>query len=258
MLALGLSLTGQRRRAAALDAVAALAPYARWRLDLGATLNGSNLAALADQSGNARDLAEATAGNQSPYSASDAAFGGHPIMATGASTKGVQAATATPWRFLHDGTGMSVFLVARTRGPAGNRMLGTGHSAGTVFAGFTLIPWVSDNLLVSVGNGAADVISFATTASSYPSTVGHCVLLTYRSGVDPDCAVEIDGVAAGTGSELAAPAAGDPFGPFSLGYPTNKAGGCDSDIAECALWNRVLSTPEKAQLRAYALARYGV
>jgi hypothetical protein len=236
----------------------ALAPFAWVRGDLGVTLNGSNISAWADQgAAPAQDLTEATAANQAPYVASDAAFGGRPIMSTGANTKGVQASTAADWNFCHNGTGMTLFMVARSRGPAGNFMLGTQSSAGVVGLGFSCIFWTTNNLRFVVGAGAAGVIDVATTGNTFPAAAAHVVVITYRTGSDPDCVIRIDRAQVGTGSEAVAPSASNAMGPLSLGYPINKAGGCDSDFADFALFNRVLSAAEITQLETYA-ARYGI
>jgi hypothetical protein len=237
----------------------ALAPFFWIRGDAAdvAPLNAGNIATWADKSGNGRTLTEAT--NQAPYTASFAAFGGRGGMASGvAANKGVQAAAAAPWTFMHNGTGVTLFLVCTSRGPDGSWVVGTGHSAGVIFSGLSVLKWSTSTARVIVGNGAAAIIDCVTSNNTFSAATGHVVIVTYRSGVDPDCVVDIDGTTVGTASETGVPDAGNPIGPFSVGYSSSKGGGADSDILECALLNRVVTAGEKAQLRAYALARYGV
>jgi hypothetical protein len=244
------------RRTAAFTPLA-LAPFHWARGDASeVTLNAGNIASWADKSGNGRALTEST--NQAPYTTSFAAFGGRGGMATGAANKGVQAAAAAPWTFMHNGTGVTLFLVCRSRGPDGSWIAGTGHSAGVIFTGLSVLAWSSSSARVIVGNGAAAIIDCITSNNTFGSATGHAVIVTYRSGTDPDCVVDIDGATVGTASETGVPDAGNPIGPFSLGYSASKGGGADSDILESVVLNRIATAGEKAQLRAYALARYGV
>src|SRR5882672_2605194 len=51
-----------------------------YRADLGVTLNGATVSAIADQSGHSRTLSQATPSLQPTFTATTAAYGGRPTM----------------------------------------------------------------------------------------------------------------------------------------------------------------------------------
>lgn len=67
-----------------------------YRSDKGITLNGSNVSAWADQSGNGRHLAMGTAARQPAYSAADAVFNSRPSITTDGVDDALSASNVWP------------------------------------------------------------------------------------------------------------------------------------------------------------------
>ncbi len=86
-----------------------------YRSDLGITLNGSGVSAWADQSGNGRDLTQATAAKQPIYSASDASYSGAPSLNFVSANVNTMSTAAFGSPIAQPGT---VYIVTTFTGPA--------------------------------------------------------------------------------------------------------------------------------------------
>jgi len=256
VIGVGIGIPGTARRVAAPAwTPAALVPHAWYRSDLGITLNGSNVAAWADQSGNGRHAIQTTAGNQPPYSASGGVNNLPYVTSVTSSSRGLYAGVAADWEALHNGVGMTVAFVGKNNsGPFGNYQLATQHSSG-VNRGFAFSQVSGSAAHALVGNGTAAV---ALAAAPTANNVTHKYVVTYRSGVNPDLVLRLDGAVGATASETATPSASDPPHPLGIGFSGAGGFAANARVYEIVILARVATASEITALEAYFLARYGV
>lgn len=205
------------------------------------TLNGSRVSAVADSSGTGdsnKNAAQATAGFQPLYSASDTDFAGQPSIEFD-EARGDYLQTGT-WSTAMPGT-CTWFVVARH----------TGIDSGTISfildgLGAARQPLYVQNPNLVAGGGSA----ISTTGWPYPHSEA-IVLVTGASGQ----LYVSDTTAAASGNTGTSTQAGLTIG-AGQGIPAGFF--FEGKIAEIVGYNRALAAAEVAQLLGYARSRYGL
>lgn len=81
-------------------------------LNSGVTLNGNDVSAITDRSGNGHNMQQTTAGDQPLFIASDQ--NGHPSMQLDGVTEFMESTeAASVWKFLHDGSDFTIYMMLK-------------------------------------------------------------------------------------------------------------------------------------------------
>lgn len=228
--------------------------FAWWRGDLGITLNGSNVSAAADQSGNGKHVTQATAANQPPFSA--ALINGKDAVGPYDNTNDqLQAASAADWKFLHDGTGCTGWIVLRRDRLETDIMLATGNTGAVV--GASLWYTTTGQVNYQIGNGTASIAQAAGGTST--QNAAHIYGFSYSESDSPKVRVRIDRAEVGTANTSAAPGAGNPLGALCIGGVPTSPGTLPlgSPWIEIVFANRLATAAETLAIENYLRARYG-
>jgi hypothetical protein len=175
---------------------ARLSSLAAWyRADLGVTLNGGNVSAWADQSGNGRHSAQGTAANQPALVTSDAAYNNRSTLSfDGGDWLDALAAwtlTQPVTIYVVGQTGLSADYKTFVDAYAGARMIvrADGSEALSMFAGTGNIEpgasVASASIVCSVFNGASSAGYVSNVSSSVTGNPGSGGLGTPRIGAAP-------------------------------------------------------------------------
>jgi hypothetical protein len=198
-------------------------------------------------------LAQAVGANQVVVPTADAGLGGKRTAAFTGAEIYTSSAAASAWRKLHDGTGIEWFGVMNvTTVVAGSRFFlstCTGGAAAGIF-------WrhVADTPNAAVTNGAAQVWNMSGTADT---TGGTYYALTDNSAQSPKRRMFQRAVETNTNSSATAPSAGDPELTLSVGG-LGGAPGWIGNFAALMVFSAVLSDADRALVRAYITAEWGV
>lgn len=202
------------------------------RSDLGITLNGSNVSAWDDQSGNGNHVTQATPANQPAYNASDAAYANRPTVEATLTTHYLASgafAVSQPCTIIFVGEIDTSFCTA----------ISTGTSAGTNPIIFNSAGNVAINAGVTRGSGVG--------ATTKHSTLAEFNGVTSFVGVDNWLTGGVTGDAGA--SAIAA---------LGVGAYTNGTFGSVGKCAEVIILSGLATAPQKTQLAAYLAARYGL
>jgi hypothetical protein len=206
-----------------------------WRGDLGITI-GTGVSAWADQSGNGRDLVQATGGAQPVYNASDFVFGAQSTLTFDGVNDiligafGLPAAGTTPafiWYVMSQQSWVNGRNLSAGATPASHHLFQNTPSPNvSQYNGV-----ITNNTLWALNSVARIENYFSNSAADYLKIVG----TTTNSGVS-----------AGNTA---------PCSQFCLGGTGASFGAVT--IAECAIWYALPTPAERAALDAYVFSRYG-
>jgi hypothetical protein len=214
------------------------------RGDLGITLNGGNVAAWADQSGNGNNAVQATAGNQPAYSATG--YDGLPCVDWGTGAGGRDLVVASLSLGLYTMVGAiradavsGYFLVHNSDTTNGSYIYGIANNAfningAGVDSGYNVVAnWLSDGVR-------------RTVSVNYGGT--HATHFSWRNGT-PDVDVS---------TNAGEPGSGVATGPLYLGNSQANTGLYKGVMAEVIVYNRSLSAQELTLVHTYLKSRYGL
>ncbi len=222
---------------------------------------GPKVSAWGDLRGGDQDVSQGTDANRPAYTAADANFRNKPTVSQGAATLALLDNTAADWKFLHDGTGCTVFCVVRPSNNAAAVQIlwDTTVTTGAANVGACLFyDGPNDRFRYFVGNGTTNILNTPSSNNSSPQDTTQVVICRYQEGRAPsESDVRARGVTAGSENTSGAPSAANPAGALAIGALGNLTAGFFGVEAELAFYNRVLTDGECALLEAYAAARYG-
>jgi hypothetical protein len=222
--------------------------------DLGITLNGGTVSAWADQSGQGAHFVQATAANQPLYgtlSGGLAAVVG--VDATDHMTCPAATKPASYWRFLHDGSGMTIGMAFET----------STATVQTVFSNLRIVSTRSgidiDYLggtaqsRILIGNSTATYVSVLTSAGGSSPFGFRRLVYSYSSADNPHVRIRRNGVQIASGNEGAVPSGLNAT--FDMTLFTVAAGGQNlvGGLRHLVAANRLLTVDELPQLEGYLL-----
>ena len=270
------AMLATRLRQVTRGAMTAFAPtqiaglYSWHRGDLGtyqtsggsaAGADGDPIGEWQDQSGNGYHLAQSTAGNRPTLQTNE--LNGHPVVRCDGSNDRLQAALASDWTFLHDGSDFLVLVVWKTTSDSPNADFGLLDTGGmsTTDTGFALYttdttPYFS-TIRATVEKGI--IFNNAALAAPIPGSVSmgtwHVTAVYRRAG--GDLTIQNDGHWGGDDtSAYSSPDAGDPDAPLTVGARRDGTFPLAGDIAEIIVYNTSVSAADYLTLLQYLKARY--
>lgn len=202
-----------------------------YRADLGVTLNGSTVSAWADQSGNAYNLTQSTAGQQPLYSASDAAWSNKPSIAF----DGVDDVLQLNGEVVPTGSDWSIWIACNIVGG----FYAIGQYYATAYAFY---------------NHANPGLDGATGAFSSSLTPASAWTVTYDN--TSKVASEFQKTTA-KGTQTVTTLWSGAGSHFHVGAANNGAAPVQMTVVEVAVFSSKLSAAQISQLATYA-SRYGL
>lgn len=244
-----------------------LAGCALWlRADKGITLNGSTVAAWANQGTLGGSVTQGTAASQPTYSAAGGP-NGRPALTFDGGDWLTSDLAASSWAFLH-GANSTIFVVWKTTSANPNAYFGllSTASSGTADRGYALFYddrsglSRNDRLIANFNNGGATVGGVLTANNAFTAaTWGVAETVFAYQDAGSDLIVLANGTSVGTSESAVATSASAPQGPLELGRLVNDAGSrLIGSIAEAIAFNRTLSAAERMIVRRYLGSRYAI
>lgn len=212
-----------------------------------------------DLSANGFDATEATT---APVLDDDGANGLPELEFTAANGDKLTAGTAADWKFMHDGTGGTVFVVAQTANEVNSPLCATGGLSGAGFILFNDDSSTSEGRLsFALHNGSSGILNLqaGTTANAMPVATWHVACATHKTGDAPfDVNVYIDNAWLMGANPSGALPTGNSQGGFIIGNEPGSAIDLTGGVAAVLAFNRVLTEPERRAVTDYLGSRYGV
>lgn len=238
MLGIGVGIPGYGRGPLLLKRLLALGPELALLPDYGITLNGSDVAAQADQSGNAHDFAQATEDDQPTLTNGE-------IIYYGTDTRLVSAEAASTWTFLH-GPAATIAVAVRVTGTSQTAYLMSTQRGAAATHGFHLLRNSSDNLVYQVSNGSGTfVVNATSTGGIITNGLSAVIVARIGEGEADEYSVRLNGTSILSGALVGSPSATAPVGTLTIGDLTlGTTSSWDGAINHVLAWDRYLSTAE--------------
>lgn len=237
MLGIGVGIPGYGRGPLLLKRLLALGPELALLPDYGITLNGSDVAAQADQSGNAHDFAQATEDDQPTLTSGE-------IIYDGTDTRLVSAEAASVWTFLHEGPATLAFRL-RLTGAAQTANLTSTQRGSAAQHGFHLLRNASSGLVYQVTNGSTHVVNATSANGSFAEGDDSLLIVRLGPGEAEEYSVRWKGASILSGALSATPSSAAPLGTLTIGDLTlGTTTAWDGAINHVLAWNRYLSLAE--------------
>lgn len=243
--------TGRRGGAASVEAPLAISGLAAWwdsRTTVGATW-ASRAGSIAG--------ASLTVGGDAVYAASVASLGNKPAMQFPGSTGYLETNTTNDYKFLHDGTGSSIWAILRvdSTGGATQRLLANSNSSLEIG---TLVQFTTTQARYWVQNGSGTNLNdwTTTTAGHFTRDNSRWQCWSYTAGTLRSRVSGSDITNADTGGQL--PSASNPTRALRFALTSGGGSPFKGYIAQIMLFAKALSAAELTALGAWANQIYGV
>ncbi len=252
---------GRRRRGAIAPFLPTdIAGAVLWlRADMGVTLNGTDVSAWADQSGNGNNVAQGTASAQPLYDAENADLNNRPsITYANADTSHalVFGGAKSVFNRLHNGTDCTTFHVIDVDAADAGAFFSTLRSLNSRI-GFDLGVGTSGALLWQIGNGSGTSFVVNLSGGGAPAMgVGQHVIITRTDATG--YSLRLNGTEVAADSYLDTPTTSDSLGSLTVGNLTLGGDPPSIGYAEGGVWSSRLSDAQCEQLESYATERYGL
>lgn len=233
-----------------------LAPYAHWRGDSTDTATNFD---WTDRTGHGHTLRQATAANK-PTIVTPSEILSQPALRFDGSNDFLEAIdAASNYTLLHNGAGVSVYMLLIPRALTVNARILATVTAGTgwFFGQGTVSGFLRCDAL---DNAGAFVFTGAATQIAGAFAVGTPVLLSYfyRESASPEFDVRTNNVTGASGTTAIAPGSNAPATTLNLGRRPDGGNFSQIDVAEILILDRVASAAENIATTDYFRHRYGV
>lgn len=245
--------------------------YAVWDMDedvftdAGVTpaVDGNAVQQVNDQTGNGRHLTQTSAAAKMTYKTN--ILNGHNVV-RGLGGDYMQNSVLADWKFLHDGSPFTTFIVYKTTAnePNSIQVLLATSSGSTANIGYFLSSDDRDSVpryhtsICSILRGTAGVgeVGVGTLYDSVRCGRWH-VTVTSRQGTNGDLIMENDGHFGGYASGVAdgSPSASNPTSPLTIAATGTGTNTLSGDIAYVAIFNELTDT-ERRQFSQYLSERF--
>lgn len=220
-------------------------------------LSSGAVATAIDLGRGAKSITQAVAGQRPAYAASGGVFGALQHWShVAASDQELAASTAADWKFLHDGTGMAIYMRARPTAAAGQQCLVNTERINSNNVGIGVF-WDSSSsgilqLLIANAGGGAYPVNVVTANGSAPINTEFRVRATYKESISPEATLRANGGALVTAAFAAAPSAANPSYPLTIGgRPSAAANDFTGDVQEIIICDAIPTDEEDALLDAW-------
>lgn len=247
------SLTGADRD------IMSMLPFSGPRADAYNT-SGGKVTSFLDRARPGHTFAQGNSSLQVVNPTADAALNGQLSAPFIAANPYVSSLASSAWRFLHDGTGQTVYLVlVPTNIAAGNQWylstrIANGAAGDLGFQSLRDAGRVIQSVLTA---SAAQVTPGTMSGSVLVSGTGCVIAFKYVENASPEYAARAAGAQYDSGNSALAPSASNPSGALVIGALTSGLGQASMRFAEALVFNRALTAAEDARVAAYMLSRYG-
>ena len=225
------------------------------------TLVSNTVSQLNDKSGNDLHATQTTAANRPDYSTSGG-LKNLPYFSTTESYStgtGLLAGTTGTWNFLHDGTGATVFVVAKTTGLYWLWLLGT-HANSISEIGYSISSTSDPGNVFSrnIGNGSGIASGFGLNSFIIDPSKYHKWITTFKTAPNYEDAfwMKVDNKQLGT-PVIRTPSTSN-SGQLGIGFGGSGLYPAASQFHEIIIFNRKLTSDEIRQIETYLYNRYGI
>jgi hypothetical protein len=239
----GIGLSKQPTQSAAWTPIS-LQPTVWFRADKGITLNGSNVSAWADQSGNGNSASQGTSGDQPAFSATGNPLGGASVV-WGGGVSGVSTNAMTIGAFSALSTGAVVATVQYAATLSSIRQLVNGLESGA-----------NGDWEVWTQSSKTQFYAGATKASgsTFTGSTWHTIVANFAASASSQ--LFVDGVSQATGTVGTNSFGGSGFTLGNTVTPTSA--GWHGGMTEFLIVPTTLTTAQVAQYSTWATAQWGV
>lgn len=222
------------------------------------TLNGSAVSAWLSRAGSLGSVSftQGTAANQPTYEASKATFNNKGVVTFDGSNDFLTSNNTNAWKFLHDGTGASTFVVRRidSTGGATQQLLLSASTASEVGVSWF---YSTDQITPRVANGSGTFLNNNNTGAPYGARdVTAWQSMSYIDGTFSNA--RSGGTTSGADAVGQDPSTANPTRALILGSAAAAANPLKGSIAQLLLFDHVLTAGERSALAAWANGEFGV
>ena len=230
--------------------------------------DGDAVATWPDSSGNSRHFTQATAGLRPTWQTNEA--NGRPVVRFDGADDWLTNTTKADWRFLHNGSDWTLFVVFKTTAANPDRTCGILGNNGAASARIGRHLYYDDrsglgqnnrlHVLMTKGVGVSPILDYATNDDAFPAQTWALISSRFESGVGgDDHVIYVNGVAKASAEPANLPySALDATHDIQLGANGNAAGLAEGDIAELLLYDSALSNADRIQVEQYLAWRYAL
>lgn len=223
------------------------------------TTGVGGVASWNDQAG-ALDLGNPTTGHRPQLVLADARMNGRDTIVPDGVDDRLLAQLAADWKFLHDGTGCTVYATYRCLSVTALRtILDTCGNSGAGVGLSISHNATNQTVTVIVGSGSS-VVSYTTANGVALNNVSRVISFSYGEGATPnEWELRVGKAATAAGNSASAPSAADPAAALSVGGRSTSVGGQMNGVfGSIYFYKAVHATLQKQQMESWLAARDGV